>query len=84
MDWSSLLPLGIIVAFWLAIFVLAVGLARRFLRGVGEPVPEEPETRETSEGHDVASANGNLVGNRQTVATSPSDGGKPTHEGGQP
>ena len=46
-DWQSYLYFGIVV-FWIIIFVVAVVLTRRFLRGVGEPVPnpEEPTTTE--------------------------------------
>lgn len=43
MEWGSLIPLVLVVAFWLTIFVIAVALTRRFLHGVGEPLAEDEE-----------------------------------------
>ncbi|HEY7782856.1 MAG TPA: hypothetical protein VIC85_21865 [Ktedonobacterales bacterium] len=43
MEWGSLVPLVLVVIFWMIIFVIAVSLTRRFLHGVGEPVADDEE-----------------------------------------
>jgi hypothetical protein len=43
MEWGSLIPLVLVVIFWLIIFAIAISLTRRFLHGVGEPVADDEE-----------------------------------------
>jgi hypothetical protein len=76
MDWQLLLSLGGVIVFWFIMFLLAIFMTRRALRGVGDPVPED------SGSYDLASANGNIGNGASPAAPSMQESGRSTRGAG--